>query len=248
MIVIDVGQGESILLHAVNKNILIDTGGNLFSKKSYIADNTVRMLKSLGIYKLDYLIITHGDYDHIGEAIPIVENIKVGKILFNSNRYNTNEKRLIKILNKKGIEYGKFNEGERLFFKNLKLYSINKEFEDENDSSLVLYVIINGYKLLLTGDASIKSEEYYINNYTLTLDFLKLGHHGSRTSTSSLLLEKTNPKFALISCGKDNKFKHPHEEIIERLNAYQIPYYRTDQDGSIKIDFKRKVTVQVFSA
>ncbi len=248
MIMIDVGQGDSFLLHAEDKNILIDTGGMIGRSTSSIAKNTVSLLKSLGIKKLDYLMITHGDYDHLGEASNIINAFKVENVLFNGNSYNKNEKRLIKVLKKKRIPYNKFEEGQSIASKNMNITSINKAFADENDSSLVLYVMISGYKVLLTGDASVKSEEYYIKNYDINPDILKLGHHGSKTATSEYLLDAIEPKLALISCGVDNKFKHPHEEVINRLDEYGIFYLSTSKVGSVKIDFKRKVTIHTYPA
>lgn len=248
MIMIDVGQGDSVLLHAGSKNILVDTGGKLGTRNSYIAKNTVSLLQSLGIKKLNYLIITHGDYDHIGESSNIIKNFKVEKVLFNSNAYNKNEKNLIRLLKKKRIPYSKFKEGKSIHYKNLQMTSINKAFADENDSSLVLYVKINQHTILLTGDASVHSEEYYIKNYNIHPTILKLGHHGSKTATSEYLLDSIDPHLALISCGVDNKFKHPHEEVISRLDKYGISYLSTNKVGSVRIDFKRNVTIHTYPA
>ncbi len=249
MLMIDVGQGESILLHMGQKNILIDTGGMIqYNHPSSIAENTVNLLKSLGIRKLDYLMITHGDYDHIGEAINLVKRIPIQKVLFNSNAYNKNEKKVIQVLKEKKIAYAKFKENSKIVYKKAWISSINKEFEDENDGSLVLYVFINGYKILLTGDSSTTSESYYIENYSIKPDILKLGHHGSKTATSTRLLDHIHPKLALISCGVDNKFKHPHQEVLNRLKQYHIPYLSTHEVGSIKINFDQNFTIQTFPA
>ena len=118
------------------------------------------------------------------------------------------------------------------------LYLIN--LDDENDSSQIYYVVFNKIKLLLTGDASKKSEEVLLNKYNLgNIDILKAGHHGSKTSTSEELIKEIEPKLVLISCGLDNKFKHPSTETIVLLNKYNIPYLRTDQDGSIMIDLNK---------
>lgn len=249
MVMIDVGQGDSILLHAGDKNVLVDTGGKFtMDTNSYLANNLISYFKSLGIKRLDYLILTHGDYDHMGEALNIVNRFPVSNVLFNNNDYNKNEQRLIERLKEKKIPYAKFKEQSTLVFERLKIYSINKSFEDENESSLVLYVQIDSYTILLTGDASINSEAYFTQKYDLTSDILKVGHHGARTSTSSLLLEKTNPKMALISCGVDNKYDHPHKEVLHRLEQYHIPYLSTSDVGSIKIDFTRGGTIKTSPA
>lgn len=249
MVLLDVGQGDSILLHAHTENILVDTGGKITTNKdSYLANNLISYFKSLGIKHLDYLILTHGDYDHMGEAMNLVNRFPVHNVLFNNNAYNKNEQQLIEVLKKKKISYAKFKEGSQLSLKEMQIYSINKAFSDENESSLVLYVKIGSYTLLLTGDASITSEDYFVNNYQLYPDILKLGHHGARTSTSTFLLDSTKPRLALISCGLDNKYKHPHKEVLDRLKQYQIPYLSTSEVGSIKINFTQGGTIETSPA
>ena len=236
---IDVGQGDSILLHSKNKNILVDTGGfEMFgqeSKDGSIFYNTLDPLfKSQGIRKLNYLILTHGDKDHLGEAITLIKNMKVDKIIINDNKMNYYEKKLPRDRVKKGIEGFSINLG------NIKMVQLNENLDDENDSSQIYYVVFNKIKLLLTGDASKKSEEVLLNKYNLgNIDILKAGHHGSKTSTSEELIKEIEPKLVLISCGLDNKFKHPSTETIVLLNKYNIPYLRTDQDGSIMIDLNK---------
>lgn len=128
-------------------------------------------------------------------------------------------------------------EGQIFYLGDLVLIELNKEFSDENDSSSVFLLIYNDVKVLLTGDASIKSEKYILDNYDIgKINILKLGHHGSKTSTSNLLLKSTSPDLALISCGYNNKFKHPHKETLKKLNKYRISYLRTDFEGTITID------------
>ncbi|MBQ2640193.1 MAG: DNA internalization-related competence protein ComEC/Rec2 [Bacilli bacterium] len=244
---IDVGQGDSFLLHSNNKTILIDTGGKMsfikdkwMKKKnnsSIVKNITIPLLKSLGIKKIDYLILTHGDYDHLGETLTLMDNFYVDKVYINDNNINYLERKIIKkanniFISKEGtnIKVGKFN-----------LIELNTDLKDENDSSSVYYITYNNLKMLFTGDASIKSEEYILSNYNLgNIDILKLGHHGSKTSTSKELLKETNPKLALISCGRNNKFGHPHKEIINRLNKYNINYLRTDKLGTITINLNNK--------
>ena len=124
------------------------------------------------------------------------------------------------------------------------MIQLNEDLEDENDSSQIYYVDFNGIKILLTGDASKRSEEVLINNYDIDeIDILKAGHHGSKTSTSKELLEEIKPKLVLISCGKDNKFKHPSIETIKLLKEYNIPYLRTDLLGTITIDLNNNKIV-----
>ena len=227
---IDVGQGDSILLHSDNKNILVDTGGSY--KEGNIFYNThLPLFKSEGIKKLDYIIFSHGDKDHIGEANTLINNFKVDKIIINSNRLNYYEKQLPK--NKTIIG----EEGLTIKLKDFTLVELNTNLEDENDSSGVYLLNYKNINILLTGDASKRSEEYILDNYELPhINILKVGHHGSKTSTSERLLKETNPNIALISCGKDNKFNHPNRETINVLNKYKVKYYRTDKQGTITIN------------
>lgn len=241
IIFIDVGQGDSILIHSNNKSLLIDTGGKITYKKeeweertnnNSLSDNTViPLLKSLGIRKLDYLILTHGDYDHMGEAINLVENFKVEKVIFNCGPYNDLENELIKVLDKKKISY-------YLYIKELniddnKLYFLNnKDYGNENDNSSVIYTELNNHKFLFMGDAGVDVEEDLIDKYNLQdIDVLKVGHHGSKTSSSKNFINEVNPKYSIISVGKNNRYGHPNENVLDNLEDSKI--YRTDQDGSI---------------
>ena len=240
---LDIGQGDSFILHSNNKTVLIDTGGNMsfirdkWMKKrnnnSLVKNITIPLLKSLGIKKIDIMILTHGDYDHLGEALNLINNFKVGKVYINDNKINYLERQIIKKSNDIYIS----KEGTNFNIGNFNFLELNTNLEDENDSSSVYYITYNNLKMLFTGDASIKSEEYILNNYNIkSIDILKLGHHGSRTSTSEDLLEKTKPKLALISCGRNNRFGHPHLETIEKLNKYNINYLRTDKLGTVTIN------------
>ena len=233
--VLDIGQGDSILIRSHNTTCLIDTGGK-YNSNYHISDKvTLPILKDLGIRKINKMYLTHGDYDHLGEAINIIEKTKVDKIYINSNRVNYNEKKLYKYSN----NISKLREGSITTCGNMTLYQLNKSFSDENDSSLVLLGIYNDKTFLFMGDASIKTEEYILSNYSIPhINLLKIGHHGSNTSTSNELLDVTTPEIALISVGKDNKFKHPSIETLSKLKKYAIPYFRTDKYGTITISLK----------
>lgn len=247
VIMIDIGQGDSILLHSKNKNILIDTGGKSeyysdFKRKnaSNLSDNTISMMKSLGIKKLNLLVLSHGDMDHLGESFHIIKNFKVDKVLFNEGVFNYNEKKLIKLLNAKHIEYEVCYQDNYYKYNHITLYSLNSDLSDENDSSIVLYSKINNTTFLFTGDGSMKSEEYILKNYDLPkVDILKVGHHGSKTSTSENLIKKIKPKIALISAGIDNKFNHPNQETIDTLEKYNVDILQTKELGSILLKIKK---------
>ena len=243
---IDVGQGDSLLLVDKNKSILIDTGGITSFKKevwarreknySIVKSKTVPLLKSLGIRKINYLILTHGDYDHMGEAINLVNNFKVEKVIFNCGEFNDLEQELIKVLDKKNIKY--YSCIKELNIDDNKLYFLQtKEYDNENDNSNVIYTELNGYKFMFMGDASVTTEKEILDKYNLPdIDVLKVGHHGSRTSSSKEFINKINPKYSIISVGKNNRYGHPNKEVLDNLKDTKI--YRTDIDGSIMFKIK----------
>jgi competence protein ComEC len=245
--IIDVGQGDSILLRLNSKNILLDTGGIItYNKKEWQKKNNnyslgrdtiIPYLKSLGISKLDYLIISHGDYDHMGEVINIVEDFKVENVIFNCGPYNYLEKCLIEVLENKNIKY--YSCIEELNIDKYKLQFLNtKEYDNENDNSNVIYFNYNNYKFLFMGDAGVEKEKDILEKYDLKdIDFIKIGHHGSNTSSSKEFIYSINPKYSLISVGENNKYGHPKESILDTLTKSKI--YRTDIEGSIEIKLNK---------
>jgi len=236
MIMIDVGQGDSMLLHSGNFNILVDTGGNTYNSGSISKNTLIPLFKSLGIRKIDHLFLSHGDYDHLGESYHLVNNFKVSNVYFNEGELNDNENKLINLLKNKNINYFISYDGDFYKIGDYSLYSLGTNLNDENDSSMILYGMISNYSFLLMGDASIKSEDILLNKYNISnIDILKVGHHGSKTSSSFRFINKINPKYSLISVGKDNKFKHPNKEVLDNLNVSTV--YRTDIEGSIMILF-----------
>ena len=231
---IDVGQGDSTILHINNKNILIDTGGN---RKKEIFYNTLNpAFKTKGIKKIDTLIITHGDFDHMGEAINLVNNFKVEKVIFNCGKYNYLENELIKVLNNRKIKY--YSCIKELNIDENKLYFLNtNEYDNENDNSNVIYTELNGHKFIFMGDAGIEREKDILAKYNiLDVDVLKVGHHGSKTSSSKTFINEVNPKYAIICVGKNNRYGHPNKEVLNTLENSKI--YRTDQEGGIMFKIK----------
>jgi len=240
--VIDVGQGDSLLLHSKTESILIDTGGVATAKKqSIVTKTTIPLLKSLGIKKLKYLILTHNDFDHMGEAKSLLTNFKVEEVLINQGPINKLESALIK----EGYLIRKIKQDEHLTCGNIDLIQLNKNMSNENDSSQIYYVKYQNISALLMGDASIKSEKELLKTYDFHhINILKIGHHGSNSSTSNELLAKINPNLALISVGKDNIYNHPHQEVLEKLKRYEIPYYLTSESGTITIDLDSKIITE----
>ena len=234
IVMFEVGEADCHLIkYPYNKNtILIDTGKNEYKIKNEV----IPYLKSIGIKKIDYLIITHGDLDHMGEGINLVNNFKVEKVIFNCGPYNDLEQELIKVLDKKKIKY--YSCIKELNIDNNKLYFLQtKEYDNENDNSNVIYSELNVYKFMFMGDAGIDKEKDILDKYNLSnVDVLKVGHHGSKTSSSKEFINVINPKYSIISVGKNNRYGHPNKEVLENLENSKI--YRTDEDGSIMFKIK----------
>ena len=236
---LDVGQGDSSLLISPHKNkvFMIDTGGILNSDYKP-SDNVVLFLKSLGISKIDTIILSHGDYDHLGDAFNIINKFKVSNVLFNQNDYNELELNLIKLLQTKKIKYAKIQDNLKFDKYYIKLLNTNT-YDNENDNSAVLYLKINDVKFLFMGDASVNVESDLIYKYNLpNIDILKVGHHGSKTSTSTEFINKVKPKYAIISVGKNNMYGHPNREVLNNLEKQIV--YRTDEMGSINFRINNK--------
>lgn len=239
---IDVGQGDSILLFSKGKTALIDTGGKISingEESSTITQYiTIPLLKSLGIKELDYLFLTHGDMDHMGESIYLMNHFKVKKIYINLGKLSFLENKLLKEKPKKSKQDSTFLLG------NFTIFQINKAWKDENDSSSVYYVSHPNLNILFMGDATTKTEKYLLKKYNLDIDILKVGHHGSSTSTSIFFLKKTSPRLALISVGKNNNYNHPNKEVLNNLEINNIPYLMTKDSGTITIFPKTEVIVE----
>lgn len=242
----DIGQGDSSVLVSPHQKevLMIDTGGKItyekeewqkFNKTYNVSDGVIKFLKSRGITKLDYLIISHGDQDHAGDALNIIKKLNVKKVVLNNGSTNSLEKKIIntnvKITNNYNLKY--FN-----------VINLNNGFYDnENDASLVNYITFLKYKFLFMGDAPKNVEEKIIEKYNLfNIDVLKVGHHGSKTSSSKYFIDKIIPKYSVISVGRNNRYGHPHEEALSNLINTKI--LRTDNDGTITFKInKNKVDI-----
>ncbi|MBD5585905.1 MBL fold metallo-hydrolase [Clostridium botulinum] len=230
---IDVGQGDSILVQTKDKNILIDAG----TRKS--SDNLISYLKKQHIKKLDYVIATHPHEDHIGGMPKVIEEFEISNFYAPKKTANTKIfKDMILQLKKKNLKINVAKKGISL---NLSTNSsldflapVKDNYENTNDSSAVVKLTHGNTKFLFTGDAEKTSEKDILNsNEDLSSNVLKVGHHGSHSSSSKEFLDKINPKIAIISCGKNNDYGHPHKETMKELNKRNIEVYRTDIDGNI---------------
>ena len=172
----------------------------------------------------------------MGEAINLVNNIKIEKVIFNCGPYNDLEQELIKVCDKKKIPY--YSCIKELNIDNSKLHFLQtKEYDNDNDNSNVIYTKLDGYKFMFMGDASSTTEEEILEKYNLQdIDVLKVGHHGSKTSSSKKFIDEIEPKYSIISVGKNNRYGHPNNEVLNNIKDSKI--YRTDLDGSIMFKIK----------
>ena len=231
---LDVGQADSIFIKTEGKNMLIDAGGNESGIK------IVNFLNSLNVEKIDYLVATHPHEDHIGGMDDIINNFKIGKFYMPDNYTTTKTfEDMITALENKNLKYYVPNIGDEIIMDDadFEVLYLDSSSEDLNDSSIVLKGIYEKYSFLFMAVASSKVEENLINEYgeDLKSDVLKVGHHGSNTSTSKKFLEYVKPSYAIISVGKQNRYNHPGKYTISRLNNFNIETYKTSVDGSILI-------------
>ncbi len=234
---IDVNQGDSslIVFPHLKQTVLIDTGGKINSTYNLTSKNLIPFFRSIGINKIDYLVLTHGDADHMKEAINLIKEFKVKNVIFNCGNYNNLENKTLDLINKNKIN--NYTCIKELNIKSKFLFLNNNIYDNENDNSIVLYTKINDFKFLFMGDASKRTEENIIKEYNLSnIDFLKVAHHGSKTSSSKEFIENINPKYSIISVGLNNKYGHPNIETLENLKDSKI--YRTDINGTIRVKIK----------
>ena len=245
---IDVGQGDCELIHVGNAAMLIDAGN------AEDGDNIVRYIKDQGIKKLDYLILTHPHADHIGGAKDVVNALEIDKIIMPKVSHNSKTfEELLLAIKAKGLEITSpipghdYKLGEASF--NI-LAPNSSSYDNLNNYSVVTKVNLGKTSFLFAGDAESASENETISaGFDLKSDILKVGHHGSNTSTSKQFLKAVNPKYAVISCGKGNKYGHPTQATLNNLAASSVEIYRTDDSGTIiatsdgeRISFDKKAS------
>jgi len=236
----DIGQGDAVFIETPeNYQILIDGGPG---------PNILRKLGRDMMFwdkTIDLIIATHPDADHISGLIDVLERYKVKNVLISP------------IISKDTFVFKRFydaiwNEGARIYlakagqnFSDINFtvlypfeFSEAKQFKDFNDMSIVNLLEYKGQKILFTADATIKVEDMLLEKYpSLDINILKVGHHGSKTSSSFNFLKSFVPDLAIIQVGKDNRYKHPHISVIERFQNFGIPIWRTDLDGDLKLRF-----------
>lgn len=238
---LDVGQGDSLLLECDGSYMLVDAG------EADKGNGVVEYLKGQNVRRLSYAVITHPHSDHFGGMKKVLQSIPTDNIVM-TEAYNTTRawESLIDYIDKENfnVVFPKTNDVFNVGGCKVNIYSPDIDNDNKNNCSLVLRAVYDNMAVLLTGDAE-KSEEKEIleSGFNVQADVLKLGHHGSSTSTSSEFLEKVSPSLALISCGKNNDYGHPHKETISKLKKYNIPAMRTDLDKTVVVNLcNNKIT------
>lgn len=231
--IIDVGQGDSILIRtASNKNILVDAGNEE-------AEHTVySYLKRRGINYIDVLIATHPDTDHIGGMDYIIDKIKIGNF-FMSNCKSDAESyyNLIDSCRENNVKIDFLSKGDKLKIDDSTSIDVLQPstITDKNNlNSIVFLLDYKGYTFLFTGDAEEENESEILSSYNLSnIDFLKAGHHGSSSSSSPEFIERLKPSAVAISCGYNNDYGHPHRSVLDTFRENNCTVYRTDKNGSL---------------
>jgi competence protein ComEC len=250
---IDVGQGDAILLECPNgKRILVDTGP--WSMRFDAGERTiVPFLKRQGNKKVDYLLITHSHSDHLGGARSILQTIRVDTLVINySDSDNRQVKEILQVAREKNVGLKMMYEGDQIpIDPNVRMYIMNPREnriaeKNLNNTSIVLKVVFGDASMLLVGDAEAEVEHTLIPRYKefLSSNNLKVGHHGSLSSTSEEFLNTVHPQKALISVGNHNKFRHPSPLTLRRLTAHSIGIERTDKIGAIVLESDGKQWTQ----
>ena len=245
--VLNVGQADATLIQYKGKNMLIDTG-DVDSRETL-----VKQLKSHKVQTLDVVVITHPHGDHMGGMAALFQAFPIKKIYDNGQSANTAMYRnYLKNIKAKGIPYATLKKGDTVSLGGdvkFDVLSPGTPFTKENtqgvsqsgltnDNSIVCRLVYGKFSMLFTGDAQKEVEDQLLQDYPaakLKADILKVGHHGSKTSSSDAFIKAVAPQAATISCGVNNQYKFPHEPTLKTLKKYNVDVYRTDRDGSITI-------------
>ena len=256
---LDVGQGDGILLRMPDgKNMLIDGGST--SEEEVWTQTIKPALYYYGISYLDYVVITHMDEDHISGIYDMLQSgYPVSQLLTGSYYEGSTclseddlsgiDKIMLNLARKNGTEIHFLENGDKLSIGEIRFSCLHPQayevYEDRNDKSLVFYVEYGEFEALFTGDLSQEEENHLLSAINHPIDLLKVGHHGSKYSTGDALLDHIRPKYAIISAGKNNRYGHPHEELLDRLKKHDVRIYQTMYSGAICIQTNGKTSIKI---
>lgn len=227
--VIDIGQGDSILIRDRKNTILIDTGGSFWEEDRSGEYILKPFILKQGISSIDYVLLSHFDEDHAGNIAMIVKEFHPKAIIGRAGGEG-------KLREKYNIDIPYIElKNSSLLFENFKFqHFFAGPFKDENNNSLVIQLIVHNFKMLFTGDIEEEAEKRY-SKMEIESDIIKIPHHGSKTSSSEAFLDKVNPQISVLSVGRNNTYGFPHKEVLDRYENRAIPIMRTDENGEIDI-------------
>lgn len=231
---IDVGQADAIYIKDGNSNMMIDAGNNADGKL------LVKYLQSLNVKNFKYVVGTHAHEDHIGGMDDIINNFKIDNF-YMPEAISTSKtfEDVLDALDKNKVTFQTPKIGDKFTLENtnFEVLSVGNDTSDLNDTSLVLKMSYNNTCVLFMGDASSNVEKNLLNK-DIDCQVLKVGHHGSRYSSSDEFIKKVNPTYGIIMVGKDNKYGHPTKKALDILNKYKVTIHRTDEEGTIVMHLK----------
>ena len=257
---LDVGQGDSEVILGPDSRVVVIDGGDLYTgkhnKHDMGKDVVLPYLQSHGVNKIDVLIVSHAHEDHLGGLLTIIKEMPVGMVIEPGLPYTTpTYKKFLELVKEKKIPYKRGHIGQAITlgpdFKIWILHPsdplLNGTHSDPNNNSVVALTQLYHTRILFTGDIETEGEMRMLERLRAPgvrnqvsalhdLDILKVGHHGSKTSSTAGLLDLTHPKIAVISCGRHNKYHHPFLPLIDRLKEMGTMVYRTDVDGTVEAE------------
>lgn len=247
---IDVGQGDAFLVVTENKKTILIDGGGSETSNFDVGDNIlVPYLLDKGIFKIDYIFISHAHADHIDGIYSVLKDLKVGEIFIGAQLENDKKvEKLYSLAKKNNIKIRKVEAGNFLQIDNIKINILHpkKDYLDENinNLSLIMNFECNNRKILFTGDAEINVEDKLMGD--IKADILKVGHHGSKTSSSETFITKVSPKVSLISVAENNMYEHPNEKVLKRLQDIS-KVFMTKEAGEINIKIYKNGEMHIFT-
>lgn len=223
-----IGQGDATLITLPNGQTMLIDGGPYEA-----GEEIIQKLIEKGINHLDVVVGTHPDMDHIGGLIPIIEQMPVSLVLDSGKTYSSFTYHTYRSnIKKRGIPFVRVKQGQHIPLDphvSIQVLNNGKSKDENNESSIVLKVRYGKADFLLMGDADIQTENKILKQYDVHADVLKVGHHGSYTSTSEVFLKRVDPSFAILSYGSKNPYGHPHQSVVKRLKRCGVMVYGTNK-------------------